>query len=85
MDTLRQAYPREPETAYSDDPLLGPSFYRVGRWQYDINGENHVQRFSLDAVIDIPALRVDKVVFRVKSNWGAENTCLYRLRLYGHL
>lgn len=85
MQTLRQTYPREPETAYSDDRLLGPSFYRVGKWVYDINGEDHVQRFSLDAIIDIPALRVDKVVVRVNSNWGANHTCLYRVRLYGHL
>ncbi|PGH09757.1 hypothetical protein GX51_00437 [Blastomyces parvus] len=85
LTTLRQVYPNEPTAAYSDDPLLGPSFFRVGRWKYNINGEHHIQRFDLDAVIDMPAARVEKVVFRVKSNWGAAHTCLYRVRLHGHL
>lgn len=85
LETLQQTYPRDAETAYWDDTLLGPSFYRVGKWQYDINSENHVQHFSLDAIIDLPGLRVNKVVLRVNSNWGAHETCIYRLRLYGHL
>ncbi|KAK2734581.1 hypothetical protein FQN55_002623 [Onygenales sp. PD_40] len=85
LDTLRQAYPNEPETGYSDDALLGPSFFRVGRWQYNLNGAQHIQRFGLDAVIDMPAARVEKVVFRVKSNWGASHTCLYRVRLHGRV
>lgn len=85
LETLHQTYPRDAETSYWDDALLGPSFYRVGKWQYDINSEDHIQHFSLDAIIDIPGLRVDKVVFRVNSNWGAHDTCIYRLRLYGHL
>ncbi|EDN02423.1 predicted protein [Histoplasma mississippiense (nom. inval.)] len=79
LTTLRQVYPNEPTTAYSDDALLGPSFFRVGRWQYNIHGGHHIQRFDLDAVIDMPAVRVEKVVFRVKSNWGAAHTCLYRI------
>ncbi|KAL2374487.1 hypothetical protein BDBG_01585 [Blastomyces gilchristii SLH14081] len=85
LTTLRQVYPDEPTTAYSEDALLGPSFFRVGRWQYNIHGDHHIQRFELDAVIDMPAARVEKVVFRVKSNWGAAHTCLYRVRLHGHL
>jgi hypothetical protein len=84
LETLHRAYPSEPETAYSNDALLGPSFFRVGKWQYDRDGDV-AQRFRLDAVVDLPALRVDKVVFRVKSNWGAPHTCLYRLKLYGHV
>ncbi|KAK2746943.1 hypothetical protein FQN57_002515 [Myotisia sp. PD_48] len=86
LSTLNLVYPDEPATAYSDDPALGPAFFRVGRWQYDINGSHHIQRFLLDAVIDMPGARVERVVFRVKSNWGAaDHTCLYRLRLHGHL
>jgi hypothetical protein len=85
IDTLRLAYKGEPENAYSNDELLGPSFYRVGRWKYDIHSSNHIQHFELDAIIDVPAIRVDKVVFRVKSNWGANDTCIYRLKLYGHM
>jgi len=85
LDALRLAYPNEPATAYSDDALLGPTFFRIGKWQYDINGENHIQNFDLDVVLDIPNLLVDKVVIRVKSNWGSLHTCLYRLKLHGHI
>ncbi|GAD93171.1 hypothetical protein NFIA_073880 [Paecilomyces variotii No. 5] len=85
LETLRQTYPHDAETSYWDDALLGPSFYRVGKWQYNIDSEDHIQHFSLDAIMDIPGLRVDKVVFRVSSNWGGHDTCIYRLRLYGHL
>lgn len=85
METLHLAYPNEPDSAYSDDELLDPSFFRIGKWEYDIDADDHVQRFGLDVVVDVPAFRVDKVVLRVKSNWGAPETCLYRVRLHGHL
>ncbi|KAN0084901.1 hypothetical protein V8E54_001368 [Elaphomyces granulatus] len=84
LDALRLAYPNEPAAAYSDDALLGPTFFRIGKWQYDIDGENHIQSFDLDVVLDMPNLVVDKVVIRVKSNWGSPYTCLYRLKLHGH-
>ncbi|PYH89770.1 hypothetical protein BO71DRAFT_444344 [Aspergillus ellipticus CBS 707.79] len=85
INTLSYAFPGDPESAYSDDALLGPSFYRVGKWAYDLNNPQHIQRFVLDAIIDDPQLRVDMVVFRVNANYGANHTCLYRLKLFGHL
>lgn len=84
FDTLQLTYPHEAEISYWNDPVLGPSFFRIGRWQYDQNGPS-IQRFGFDAIINIPGVRVDKVVIRVKSNWGGPHTCLYRLRMYGHL
>ena len=85
MGTLNLAYPNDPESSYSDDKILGPDFYRLGKFTYDPYGLDHVQSFMLDAVIDYPSIRVDKVVFRVKSNWGSEHTCLYRVKLHGHV
>jgi hypothetical protein len=85
MGYLRPAYHNEPESAYWNATTLGPTFYRVGKWKYDIHGQHHIQEFSLDAIIDQPDIRVDRVAFRVNSNWGANFTCLYRLKLYGHL
>ncbi|PYH75918.1 hypothetical protein BO82DRAFT_297532 [Aspergillus uvarum CBS 121591] len=85
MHALQLAYPGESEEAYwgQYDEWLGPAWYRVGRWTYDINSDQHAQRFILDAVIDDPEIRVDKVVIRAKNNWGADNTCIYRVKLFG--
>jgi hypothetical protein len=83
LKTLHQAYPSDPETAYANDRLLGPTYFRLGKWEYDRTGST-VQHFALDALIDYPMLRVDKVVVRVKSNWGGNYTCLYRVKVHGH-
>lgn len=84
LKTLHQAYPSEPESAYANDRLLGPTYFRLGKWEYDRAG-SVVQHFALDALIDYPMLRVDKAVVRVKSNWGGNHTCLYRVKVHGHL
>ncbi|KAJ5587450.1 uncharacterized protein N7459_003215 [Penicillium hispanicum] len=85
MSSLHLSNTFDQERDYSDDPLLGPNFYRVGKMQYDIHDDNHIQTFGLSTIIDIPTVRVDKVVFRVKSNWGSNHTCIYRLKLHGHI
>ncbi|KAJ5107167.1 hypothetical protein N7456_003842 [Penicillium angulare] len=86
MSTLRATNFYDPDTAFSDDPLLGPNFYRVGKMTYDIHKKNYIQRFDVNTVVDIPTIRVDKVAFRIKSNWGSENTtCIYRLKVHGHM
>ncbi|KAJ5315326.1 hypothetical protein N7476_005633 [Penicillium atrosanguineum] len=85
MSSLRVSNAFDPENSYSDDPVLGANFYRVGKMEYDIHSEYNIQRFALNAIVDIPTVRVDKVVFRVKSNWGSDITCIYRIRLHGHL
>ncbi|OJJ51049.1 hypothetical protein ASPZODRAFT_310925 [Penicilliopsis zonata CBS 506.65] len=85
MKYLRLAWRGEPDSHFADDELLGLPFYRIGRWRYELDGAHHIQHFTLDAVFDTKDLRVDKVVVRVTSNWGAEDTCLYRVKLHGHL
>ena len=85
MDLLRRSNPFEPETAYSDDPILGENFYRIGKMEYDIHSPDNVQAFKLNTIVDVSTIRVDKVVFRVTSNWGAKHTCIYRFRLHGHI
>jgi hypothetical protein len=76
-------YPDEPDEAFSYYPQLGPSFFRLGKWEYDLDAEQNIQRFKLDAVINIPGLRVQRVAVRTVSNWGGPFTCLYRVRLHG--
>ncbi|KAI9371814.1 hypothetical protein BJX61DRAFT_486582 [Aspergillus egyptiacus] len=83
MEAMRLAWPGEPDEAFSNDEILGEDYYRIGKWTYDINGPNHIQRFPLTAIIDSDDVKVDKVVFRVNSNYGGNQTCLYRLRLLG--
>lgn len=85
MDSLRAANSHDPPSAYSDDPILGPNFYRISTMEYDIFRQNYRQQFNINTIIDIPTIRVDKVAFRVKSNWGSNNTCIYRLKLHGHI
>jgi hypothetical protein len=85
MSTLRIANQGIPEREYSGDPDLGPGLYRIGKMRYDIHGEDNIQHFSFDGIIEIPYLRVDQLTFRMKSNWGSNHTCIYRFKLHGHL
>lgn len=85
MNTLSATNMYEPDSAFSDDPFLGPNFYRVGKMRYDIHREHYVQHFQVNTIIDIPTIRVDKVAFRIRSNWGSNNTCIYRFKLHGHV
>lgn len=83
LDTMRMTYKNEPDRAFSDDPLLGPTFFRIGRWQYDLYSDQTEQRFKLDVVAELPGYRVKNTVVRVMSNWGGDATCIYRVKLHG--
>ena len=83
IDTLRMTYKDEPDRAFSDDPLLGPTFFRIGRWEYDMHADRTAQRFRLDVVAELPGYRVKNTVVRVVSNWGGDATCIYRVKLHG--
>ncbi|KAH8728735.1 UNC-like C-terminal-domain-containing protein [Phaeosphaeriaceae sp. PMI808] len=52
----------------------------LGSFTYNIHGSNHRQTFDLDARSSVPVI---KAMLRVTSNWGANHTCLYRVRLHG--
>jgi SUN domain-containing protein 1/2 len=52
----------------------------LGSFAYNIHASNHQQTFDLDAQSPVP---VRKAMLRVTSNWGANYTCLYRVRLHG--
>lgn len=52
----------------------------LGAFKYNVHASNHVQTFDLDAASSVP---ITKAMVRVLSNWGADHTCLYRVRLHG--
>lgn len=52
----------------------------LGSFAYNIHASNHQQTFDLDAQSPVP---VKRAMLRVTSNWGADHTCLYRVRLHG--
>lgn len=56
----------------------------IGEGSYDIHGDNWVQTFQPFVDMREVGLTTTKIFFRVKSNWGAGHTCIYRLRLTGH-
>ncbi|KAL1959120.1 hypothetical protein VTO42DRAFT_2907 [Malbranchea cinnamomea] len=86
LDTLRMAFPGEPDSAFSDHPNLGPEFFRLGKWEYDVySNESNIQRFRLHSTAELPGYRVTAVIVKTNSNWGGSHTCLYRVRLHGRL
>lgn len=60
--------------------LQGHGYVCLGAFKYNVHASNHVQTFDLDAELSVPTSRV---VVQVTSNWGAPNTCIYRIRLHG--
>ncbi|KAG6813396.1 hypothetical protein H0H92_011373 [Tricholoma furcatifolium] len=60
-----------------------PLYVRIAEFTYDIHAPHNVQTFSIDP--ELSALEVDFgiVVLMMKSNWGRDYTCLYRLRVHG--
>ncbi|RMZ84746.1 hypothetical protein DV737_g1076, partial [Chaetothyriales sp. CBS 132003] len=74
-----------------NNSVLGRDFVRLGVMKYDASSSpppanvNHVQSFGLDAnrrgaYLMVPA---KEFVLRVTSTYGADNACLYRVRLHG--
>jgi hypothetical protein len=68
----------------SHDAILPKFFARIGKMVYKVGeGVPSVQTFTLDLNQDQKTYATQKVVFRAISNYGAEHTCFYRVRLHG--
>ncbi|KAF2645283.1 hypothetical protein P280DRAFT_390245 [Massarina eburnea CBS 473.64] len=52
----------------------------LGSVRYDIWGSNNMQTFDLDVETPSP---IKRAIVRVTENWGANGTCIYRVRLHG--
>ncbi|KAK6429071.1 hypothetical protein LTR95_014779, partial [Oleoguttula sp. CCFEE 5521] len=48
---------------------------------YDIHGTNWVQSWPTFVDLQDLAFATKKVYFKFVSNWGAEHTCIYRVRM----
>lgn len=57
-----------------------PGWKCLGTFKYNIHASNHVQTFDLYAQ---PTEPIKRAMIRVTSNWGADHTCLYQVRLHG--
>lgn len=53
----------------------------LGSFRYDINKKRPLQLFAVAK--NATTQRIDSVRFEFLSNHGAENTCVYRIRVYG--
>lgn len=59
---------------------------QLGTFYFDVASHAAGQSFVVDTgVLEGYGSRVDKVMFHILSNWGAERTCLYHLRVFGIL
>ena len=77
---IKYSYGESYHTCQDPNGLKGEGYVCLGAFKYNIYGSNHVQTFDLDAELSVPTARV---VVQVTSNWGAPNTCIYRVRLHG--
>lgn len=64
-----------------------PQLALLGRFRYDAPANEHgkyIQIFRLEYNQDNKdEYWTKKVALRIKSNWGGDNTCLYRVRVHG--
>ena len=77
---IKQYYTQSHNKCSDPEDLRELGYVCLGSFKYNIHGSNHVQTFDLDAELTVPTSRV---VVQVTSNWGAPNTCIYRVRLHG--
>ena len=65
---------------------LDHTWIQIGRWQYNINALDNVQRFPLQVSMREYDTPINKLIVRTISNWGNPvYTCLYRIKLHGDL
>ncbi|KAJ9613360.1 hypothetical protein H2200_003302 [Cladophialophora chaetospira] len=63
---------------------IGSTYAMIGKMEYDASSEaSHVQTFPLDVNQGALAHAAQSFVVRATENYGAEYTCLYRVRLHG--
>jgi len=60
------------------------TFMELARLEYDwTQTSSHIQSVPVRSVVVETGIAFEIVILEVKSNWGAERTCLYRFRVHG--
>lgn len=77
---IKQLYGQGHNECLDPGDLKGHGYVCLGKFKYNVHASNHIQTFDLDSELSVPTSRV---VVQVTSNWGAPNTCIYRVRLHG--
>ncbi|KAJ8457606.1 hypothetical protein ONZ51_g11426 [Trametes cubensis] len=65
-------------------PLTGNhAFIALATFEYDISLESPTQTFAVFKVVATSDMDFGIFVLEVLDNWGAQDTCLYRVRIHG--
>ena len=60
-----------------------PDYLLLSTFTYDVDAPNYIQTFPVPRAITDMGIKMGVVIWKFKSNWGAEDyTCLYRVSLY---
>lgn len=71
------------EIPYAGATPLNKNWVRVARFRYDIHAASYIQAFPLGVDFEKLGIPVDQMAVRVRTNYGGEYTCLYRVRMHG--
>jgi len=79
-DFMLAAWPDTPR----DHPLLGRNYLKIGEFRYEYDrATGGVLVYRVSEELKTLGVSTDLVLVRAVSNWGADHTCFYRVRLYG--
>ena len=62
---------------------MGTGWSRIGTWRYTPYGVNHVLNFPLQVDLEQMKIPGKDFLIRATTNWDADFTCFYRVRMGG--